>query len=316
MKRLIIGLCTIALGTAATAQDQTSDWPAGPITIVAPFPAGAGAETLMRAVSEELSQKWGVPVVTENKPGGNTIIAAKTVINGPTDGSMFLYSTAETLSSVPYIEPKPDVDLATALTPVIAIARSDLGLVARKDAPYDSVAELLDMARKDGLEPSVATLGVTSPLHYLTALLDRETKVSFFAVPYKGIPDATKALLSGEVDLSWANAFAVQGLVEGGQLKMLALSGVEPNPQFPDIPTFADLGYPGIVMPASFGLFANADVPDAILEALAGAVQEVMADEEFRRAAIEARGFRPESAAFDDFQALIADDTQKRLALD
>lgn len=315
MKRLLIGLFILALGTPALAQEQNTSWPAGPITVVVPFPPGAGAETLFRAMSERLSQKWGVPVVVDNKPGGMTIVAAKAVINGPTDGSMLLYSTAETLSSVPYIDPKPDVDLTAVLKPVIAIARSDLGLVARADAPYDSVAELIDHAQKKKLEPSVATLGVTSPLHYLTALLSKETGVSFFSVPYKGIPDATKALLSGEVDLSWANAFAVKGLIDGGQLKMLALSGLEPNPQFPDIPTFAELGYRTISMPASFGLFANTEVPENILKSVAVAVKEVMADEEFRKTAIEARGFRPESAAFGDFQALIEDDKQKRLTL-
>jgi tripartite-type tricarboxylate transporter receptor subunit TctC len=318
MKRLLafaVLALTCLQGPSQAQRLEGGDWPKQPVRFVTPFPPGSGAETLLRVVADRLSQEWKTATYIENRPGGNTIIAATALTGSPADGYTFLFTTDDTVTSIQYLNPTLPFDPQKDLVPVTLLATTYLTLVTRGDAPFDSLADLVKVAKAKPGSVSVSTLGPASSHQLLSDLLAAEAGVSLLSVPYKGIPAAVLATLSGEVDLTWANTFAIQDSVAARKLKVLAVTGPVRHAGLPNVPTFAEAGFPKVDLPTHFGVFARAGTPIAIVERLNSDLQGLLSDPAFRRDVIESRGFRSGGDALGAFERLLREEGPRRAAL-
>jgi tripartite-type tricarboxylate transporter receptor subunit TctC len=270
---------------------------------------------MLRLIADRLSQKWGAPVIIENRPGGNTVVAAAALASSAPDGYTFLFTTEDTVTVIQHLNNKLSFNPEKDLVPVTLVAASYLMLVARGSAPFRDFPGFIEAAQAAPKPLAVATLGPGSNHQLLTDLLSSEAKLPLLSVPYRGVPAATLATVSAEVDVTWANAFAIQGFVKEGKLKALAVTGPARNSHFPDIPSFVELGLSRIDLANYFGFFALVGTPRDIIERLNADLQQMLSDPAFRKAVIESRGFQPGGAALGAFDKLLKDEAPRRAAL-
>lgn len=303
-RRDMLSLGTASLATALHAQERPSEtdkWPARPVRFVIPYPPGSASDSILRALSDRLAQVWKVPTIVENKPGGNTVIAVQALMAAPADGHTLLFTSDDTVTVLPHAGLKLPYDPLQDMVPITQVASTHVALVASQTASFDSFAALAQAARAKPGDGTIATLGPASIPELIANLLARETGVAPRKVPYRGTPNMILAVLSGEIDLAWASAFAVREHVTARKLRLLAIAGPNRNPQFPDVPTFAELGYPKVSMPTWFGLFARKGTAPSIAARINDDVQRQLAQPSFSRDVVEERGFEPGGAAGAEF---------------
>lgn len=270
--KTIIAVTALATFGAANA---ASDYPNRPVRVVIPFSAGGLTDVLMRGLAEGLTKKWGEAVIVDNRPGANTIIGALEVAKAKPDGYTLLMANDPTVSSNQYLYDKLPYDPVNDFVPVANIAFTEQILVVPGDSPFDDFESLVDYAKKNRGDLDYGSYGVGSKAHLDTDALGRELGVEFNHVPYKGVADVIVAIQSGQVDFGLTGISPVQEHVRGGQLKGLAVSSPERLSILPEVPTFAELGYPDYKSVAWFGLVAPHGTPQDVINKIADDVLEV-----------------------------------------
>ena len=296
----------------AAAASLAADYPSAPVRIVVPFPPGGIADSLARAIADRLSPRLGQAVVVDNRPGGNTIIAAQLVAKAKPDGYTLLMGTDATLSVLPYIYSKLPFDPKADFTPVLPIAQATSFLAVSSDVPVNSVADLVKLARAKPGFLSYGSMGQGSNGHISGELFRKSAGVDVTHVPYKGLSDAVMALVGNQTNIIFGNVLPMIPHVKSGKVKLLAYMGEKRTPLYPDIPTIAEAGCPGMESVAWFGLVAPANTPAAVVDRLAADVQAIVSDPAFREKHITSVGLEPTGvetpAAFTSF---LARDRQK-----
>ncbi len=271
---LSVGLFAIAItvaGGSATAQS----WPAKPIRLVSPYAAGGTNDVSARIVAERLERALGQRVLVENRPGANTRIATELVVKSAPDGYTLLWTAAPHTTN-PALTEKLPYDTVKDLQPIVQGVILPLLFSVPASSPAKSVAEYLDLARKRPDQATVCSPGKGSGPHLAIELLVAASGAPLVHVPYKGDSQAVTDLVGGNVGAGMNGFGTPLPHVKSGRVRPLAVVGKSRMPQLPDVPTFAEAGYPSVDAYAWFGLLAPAGTPKDVVERLNAEVNKIL----------------------------------------
>ena len=306
--RLLSTLFLLLLAGAAAAQS----WPAKPVRIVVAYPPGGGIDIMARQLADKLSAVWGQPVVVENKPGANTILAADTVAKSAPDGSTVLMTSDATFSINPHLYAKLPYDAQKSFVPVTMLVLLQQLLVANPSLPANTLAELIDYAKKNPGKVNYASYGSGSQPHLSGEMLKYKAGIDLVHVPYKGISLAVPAVIAGEVQLTFAGIASSMGPLKAGRIKALAIGGAKRSPLLPEVPTFAELGYPEVETHAWFGFFLPAGSPNTAVEQLYQKTKAILEEPEFRQKQLVDKGYEVVGSSPQEFAAYMKKDFESR----
>jgi tripartite-type tricarboxylate transporter receptor subunit TctC len=290
----IIGYLIAGFGLALPGQAQTA-YPTKPVRLIVGFPAGMGSDTIARLLAERLSTSLKQQVIVENRPGQGGSVALSTLAKAPADGYTIMLSSNGGLVVNPHLFSSITYDTLNDFRPVSLVAELPGAIVASKAAPFSDLRGMLEYARANPGKVNFASLGTFAYLWMW--LIQREGGVQFTNVPYPGSAQAMIDLLAGRVDVSVDSIAAVRSYVVSGDLKLLATGPEKRLPMFPNTPTIAESGLPGIYIKPWLGIVAPRGTPDAIVKRLNGDINAAMdasLSEKFQSVGALPRGSTPE----------------------
>jgi len=268
MKLLLAAV--LAFGCAAQAQD----YPTKPITIVVPFPPGGGVDRAGRLVGEKLRDKWGQPVVVENRPGAAANIGAAYVAKAPPDGHTLLFTSPGPLvvNKTMFANLNYDPDQFVPVTVLMSGANM---LTVHPKIGVNSLQEFLAYARANPGKLNYATQGAGSTAHLATELLEASARIRMVHVPYKGTGPAVADLLAGQVEVMFLEYANAGPHVRAGRLKIIAVGSEKRHPILPDIPSLNEI-VPGFVSTNWTAVVAPPGTPAAIAAKLSATMAEIL----------------------------------------
>ncbi|MEG1200933.1 MAG: tripartite tricarboxylate transporter substrate binding protein [Comamonas sp.] len=261
-------LSTVALAAlvACGAGVQAADYPSKPIRIVVPYPAGGGADTIGRLIGTQLSQRWGQPVIVDNKPGASGMLGNDTVAKAPGDGYTVLLGITA-LVQIPSLYKKVPYKLSD-LTPVSQTAKSaDLVFVPRSSG-ITSLQAFVDKAKAAPGTLNYGTYGNATSSHLHGEQLKMKAGIDMVHVPYQGSGPETAAMLGGQLTSAFIDAAAAYPHIKSDKVNIIAITGAQRHPALPNVPTMGESGYSGFEANGWFGYFVPASTPQAIVDKL------------------------------------------------
>ncbi|GAA4348951.1 tripartite tricarboxylate transporter substrate binding protein [Variovorax defluvii] len=260
--------CLLALPLLGAMEAQAQSWPSKPVRWLVPYPAGGGSDFLARTIGQQLSTQIGQPVVVDNKPGGNTAIAASDVARSAADGHTVLSADNGTLVFNPALYKSLSYSPTKDLAPVTLMGRFPMILVVSPGVAAKGAKEFIAeiKARPEGI--NYASAGAGSPHHLAMELLKTEAGLKMTHAPYRGAAPALADVAGGQVPAMMVDLAAGAGFIKGGKVRPLAVANAKRLPQLPDVPTFAELGYKNVEAAALVGMVVPAATPAEVVASL------------------------------------------------
>ncbi len=268
-------LATAALAPLAA---QAEDWPARPITILVGFAPGGGTDIIARLLAPALQAAFGQPVAVENRPGASGTIAALAGTRAPPDGYTLFMSTVSASAVVPPLMKPPPFDIYRDQAPVVLAATVPLVAVVPKDAPSQTIQQVLQRARENPGKLNYSSSGVATQQHLAAELLCAEAGVRMTHVPFRGTGQAVNEILAGRIDLALDTLPTYLPHIRGGGVRALAVTMPERVEWLPQVPTVAESGFPGFDSNVWYMLMAPHGLPSPIAQRLAAAVDKALRD--------------------------------------
>jgi len=280
--RIVLTLAALATTLSAScippgayAQTAEPDWPTRPLRLLIGSPTGGGTDIMARAVADRLPALLGQSVLVESRPGASNTLAVDLTAKSR-DGHTGVVCTVTGHAIAPHLL-NLGYDNNRDLTPVALIASVPNVLVVSKDLPVQSVAELIALAKKQPGVINFASSGVGSSQHIAAEMFKDAAGVDIVHVPYKGSAAAQVDLIAGRVQMSFDTMASAINQINNGNLRALAVTTGARNAQLPDVPTLAEAGLSGVEMSTWYGLYLPASTPDAVIQRLNAAVNQVLA---------------------------------------
>ncbi len=259
-----LGLLLAAMLMAGAAQAQ--DFPSRPITLVVPFPPGGVTDPVARLVGVKITESTGQPFIVDNKPGAASIIGAEAVKRAAPDGYTLFFGHFASHTVNPHIYAKLSYDPVADFAPITPIISTQSLLVVPDSSPARSAKELVALSKTRVL--NYASQGIASGGHLLGEMFRVRSGAQLNHVPYKGSGPAVQDILAARVDLFFDALITSGPHVKSGRLRALGIASPQRSPQFPDVPTMAEAGFPNMELVAWFGIFAPAGTPRAVVRRL------------------------------------------------
>lgn len=276
MKQLLLALvtaCAMALSGAAHAED----WPNKPIRLIVPFPAGGPTDFIGREVAEVLRVELEQPVFVENRPGANGTLGLNVLARAPSDGYT-LGLVAITVAVAPHLQ-QVGFDGPKDFSYITNVSSTTPILLARNDAPYSNLQELVAYAKKNPGKISYGTPGVGTMPHLAVELLQGQAGINLAHIPYKGAPQQIQDLIGGSTQLDSQSSLVVAlPQLQAGRVKPLAVLSDERAPQLPQVATAKESGYPGMIVAPWFGVGGPAGLAPEIVQKVHAALVKGLAD--------------------------------------
>ncbi|MDO9197959.1 tripartite tricarboxylate transporter substrate binding protein [Rhodoferax sp.] len=266
-------LAVVALTIAASGA-FAQDFPSRPVKILVPQTPGGASDALARIIAQKLSDKWGQPVVVENRPGAGGNVGMEVVANSPADGHTLLMSYVGTHAINGALYKKLAFNPEKDFAPVATLATLPFVMVAKADAPFKTVADVVAAAKKAPL--NYGSAGNGSVNHLVGEMFNSAAGVKLTHVPYRGAAPAMQDLMGGQINLVFTSLPSVSGAIKNGTLHPIAVTSAKRAASFSNIPTIADAGYKDFDVNPWFGLFAPAKVPANIISRINADVNDVM----------------------------------------
>jgi len=266
-----LALAAVAAGPALAQQN----YPSRAITIIAPFSPGTGIDILARTCGQKLSERWGVAVVVDNKPGSSGSIGTELAARAAGDGYT-LMMTATTFALNPALSKKSRYDPLRSFTPVSLVATGVLSFAISANTPAANIGQFVALAKSNPGKLNYASSGNGTPQHLTMELFKLATGTAITHVPYKGAAEATKDLAGGYVDAMILPVHTVAPLVHAGKVRLLAVLNDEPSSVFPNVPTLKEAGYPEVESSVWYGLMAPASTPPDVVRKLNGEINAIL----------------------------------------
>lgn len=283
-------LCAVLVAIAAPA---TMAWTDKPVRLIVPAPAGGTIDMVARILADQLSTDIGQPVVIDNKPGAAGGIGVQALKAAPADGQTILMITSGVLTENPHVV-KAGFDPLKDVKPVAAISRAALVLVGRPDLPAKDLKGLITYLKANPGKLSFATYSAGTASHYAGELLNQKAGLDLTHVPFAGSPPALTQVMGGHIAIMFDGVVTSKPMIESGKLKAFGVPGKTRLPQLPDVPTFAEQGYPDLVGDFSNwqGVVVSSSVPNDIAAKIYAAVTGA-AERPKVRGRLVAAGFEP-----------------------
>ena len=313
-------LATIVFsGRSAEAQPSAAQtlsgqiWPSKPIRWLVPVAAGGATDVVARLLQEPVAKRLGISIIVENRPGGAGIIATQAAVTAPPDGStMALVFTSHAVN--PAMQAKLPYDSAKDITPIAFFWRAQLAFSVLTESPLKSLGDLIDTARKEPGRLAYGTGGVGTGAHLAAALFTDVADIKLTHAPYRGAAPALNDLLGGQVPILVSNVSALPMHIDAGRVRPLAVTGAQRSAVLPNVPTVAELGYPGYEATEWSGLIGAANLPPEVAPRMNAAVNDAIREpavaEQYRKMGLETIIMTPR-----DFHAFLDRETAKYSAL-
>ena len=257
------------------------DYPAKPIQMIVPFPAGGPADIVGRLYAQHLSAVVGQPVVTLNRDGASGSIGTAAAARAAPDGYTIVFGTTSTMVINPLVMKNLPYDFWKDFALIGLIANAPHVLAVRDGLPAKSATELVAMAKASPGKYTIASSGVGTIVQMAAELLKHETGADLLVVPFKGGQPATLALLSGDVDMIINDLTTLKSNLASGKLRALAVAHESRLQVLPDVPTFAELGLPGVVSSTWWGIGVPVKTPEPVQAQLREATAKILADPDY-----------------------------------
>ena len=278
--RLFALIASLAV-MANAAHAQAQNYPSRPLRYIVAFPPGASMDLSARAIAQKLGEGLGQPVIVDNRPGGNTIVAADVAAHAAPDGYTLFMALDSTLTLLPVAYAKVPFDPIRDFAPVTLFSRGAYTFFARTGAPYRTLGELVAWIKAN---PGKLNVGASvAQTQLLAHALKQVAGVEITSVPYKGTPPMLQALTAGELDVVIDAVPLYLPLMKAGKVMALATTGAVRTVQLPDTPTTREAGFPQIEAEPWVGVFAPAGTPEPIIRRLNTELHRVFNDPEFRK---------------------------------
>jgi tripartite-type tricarboxylate transporter receptor subunit TctC len=275
-------LLAAALALAAVWMPAAAEFPDKPVTLVVPYPPGGATDTLGRIVAKGLGQALGRTVVVDNKAGAGTVIGATAVARAPADGYTLLVSSNTTFTVNPALKASLPYDPLKSFDSIGLLGTSPLVLLANPKVPVTSVKDVVVLAKSEPGKLSYASFGAGTTSHLAGEMFKLMAGVDIVHVPYKGSAPAMQDLIGGQVQFSFDTNVATIPMLQAGKVKAIAVTSAQRSPSLPDVPTIAELGYPGYEMVPWISIVAPRGLPAPVRTRLGKALADTLADPAMR----------------------------------
>jgi tripartite-type tricarboxylate transporter receptor subunit TctC len=313
-RSVLAAACSIACLAVTLAQPALAQsWPTHPVRIVVPAPAGSSLDVVTRLLADKLKDRWGQPVLVDNKPGAGGMLGVDVAAKAPPDGHTLALGFNGPIAFAPFLYKKMPYDPARDLMPVVMTTSQPNVLAVNANLPVKTVQEFVAWARARDGKLNYASLGQGSSAHLTMALMMGEAGFAGTHVPFNGSPPAAFAVAQGEADATFMTAPALLPHVKSGRVRMLATSAArrsDGHDTLKDLPTLAESGYPQIESLAWNGLFTAAGTPQAVVSKINADVNVALRDPVIK-AALDAQGLTAVGGSAEDFKRLIDADAKR-----
>ena len=286
----IVFALTLA-GAAGVASAQS--FPNKPVKLIVPYPAGAPVDNVARGLGEVLSAIWGQPVLIDNRAGANEIVAASAVTKSAPDGYTLLLGTDAAYTQNAFLYNNLPYDAVKEFAPISRVVFVNMVLIARGELPAGSAKDFAALMKKEGAKRNYGSAGAGGTTHLAMESFKQEGGFDMQHVPYKGIAPAMPDILGGNIDALFAGATAAIPHLKTGRVKVLGISGAKRAKALPDVPTFAEAGYPKVQANFYLGLAAPTGTPPAVITKIAADIRKAVADKAFLEKFVEPYGYDP-----------------------
>lgn len=290
----------LASGLSAPAW---AEFPTRAMTIVVPFSPGGGTDTLSRLVAERLTDRFGVPVVVENRPGGNTLVGVNHVLQAEPDGHTFMTTINATMVINPHLYADLPYDPLEDFIPVSIAVSMPLVMSVHPDSPVDSLAELRQAVADGTIDGSYAHGAL--PGKVMMTMMADALGLDLNPIPYKGSSQSTQAVMGGHVPILIDGLAPSLPMIQGGTLKPLAVTSLERSPILPDVPAVREATETEVGADSWTGFFLPANAPEEAVTTLEQAFQDLLADPDFRKR-LESLGYAVDAQGIAESRERIA----------
>jgi len=311
--RLLVVVAAALLAWTACAQES---YPSKPIRLIVPFPPGAGTDTVARYVAQKLGESMQATILIDNKTGAGGAIGAAEAARAEADGYTLLF-VAGPFTTVAASSKNPGYDPVKQFVPVAPIAAGPLAFVVGNDVPANTMREFISLAKQKPGTLNYGSAGTGSINHLALELLNARAGINIVHVPYRGIADATKDLLAGNIQAMTASIPATLPQAAAKKMKVLAVTGTKRIPQLPDVPSWQEEGVPNANVINYWGIVAPVGTPAAVVARLNAETRKILAQPDVRER-LEREGAEIVSGPPERLGALIETDlaSWKKLIVD
>jgi tripartite-type tricarboxylate transporter receptor subunit TctC len=300
----------LGAGTSVAQGESPGSYPSKPVRVVIGFSAGGSTDILMRKLAEKLTEKWGQPLVMDNKPGAGGNIGADTVAKAAPDGYTVMMGSVGPLAINATLYAKIPYDNLKDFAPISLVAVVPNVLVVHPSVSANTFPEFLALAKANPGKYFYASTGTGTAAHLTGVMLNMRAGIELVHVPYRGAVWLNDVLTGQQVQMSFATAPSVVQHIRGGRLRALAVNTPQRTAALPEVPTIAEHGMPGFDASAWFALVAPAGTPRGIVEKFSASVREALADPALKNWMVE-QGADAAGNTPDQLAAFIRTETEK-----
>lgn len=304
-RRAALGLALAAAFSSGAALAQS--WPAKPIKLIVPFPAGGGTDIIGREVAQKVAASTGWTIVIDNKPGSGGNLGVDAAAKSPADGYTLVLGQTSNLAINPTLYSKLPYDPVKDLAPVSLVASAPLVIVVAADSPYKTLADVVAASRAKPLSLNYATSGNGTVAHLATELFQRTANVQLTHVPYKGAAQGATDLIGGQVQLYVSSVPTLIGHIKNGKMRAIAVTSARRADDLPQVPTIAESGYKGFEAVTWFGIAGPAKLPADVVARLNTEINKALKAPDLLKK-LSDQGADVEGSTPEQFGKLIRDD--------
>lgn len=277
----LTSFCTALVLACASLAAHAQGYPIKPVRIVNPFTPGGGVDVVARPIAQQLNETWGQPVIIDNRPGAGTTVGTELVARATPDGYTLLLTNGS-IGTVPALYRKLSFDPLKDLAPIALTITAPYVLAVHPSVKATSVQELITLAKASGGKMVYGSVGQGSLAHLTMELFKAQAKFEMLHVPYKGGAPSVAALMGGEIQAIFSAISSIVPLARAGKVRALAVSSAKRVELAPEIPSVAELGFPGFEAVSWYPIFAPAGTPRTLIQKINADVNRILVKPDVR----------------------------------
>ncbi|MBL8675078.1 MAG: tripartite tricarboxylate transporter substrate binding protein [Rhodospirillales bacterium] len=296
---------TLAAALSRGAHAQGADWPKQPIKFVVPFPPGGSVDPLARLVAQRLTETHGWNIVIDNRAGASGSVGTAIVAKAPPDGHSFVF-VFDTHGVNPTLIPGMPFDTQKDLDPVSVVSTSSMVFSTHESRPYKSFADVVAAVKAKPDSVSFGSIGNGSLAHLTMMLLQKQGGFRILHVPYKGGAPMLQDAVAGQIDTAFSTVAHQMPQIRNGKLRPLVVTGDKRAPQLPDVPSLAEVGFPGFSAKAWWGVLAPAGTPKPIIERMNAELRRILGEPAVKQRLADQLGMDIWASSPEEMRAFVA----------